>query len=89
MLPVIPETKRKEKEKNTEDPAGETWILRLYVAGQTPNSLTAFENLKKICETHLRGEYKIEIVDLLENPQLAEGDQIRAPGAQPRGAILR
>ena len=54
------------------------WILRLYVAGQTPKSVTAFANLKKICEEHLRGEYRIEIIDLLNNPQLAEGDQIIA-----------
>src|SRR5512140_3591317 len=52
--------------------------VRLYVAGQTPRSLAAFENLKKICEEHLAGEYHIEIVDLLVNPQLAKGDQIVA-----------
>ena len=54
------------------------WELRLYVAGQTPKSLTAFGNLKKICEEYLPGRYRIEVVDLLENPQLAEGDQIVA-----------
>ncbi len=54
------------------------WTLRLYIAGQTPKSLKAFENLKKICETHMRGEYSIEVVDLLENPKLAAGDQILA-----------
>lgn len=54
------------------------WTLRLYVAGQTPKSLTAFANLKKIADEYLHGEYLIEIVDLLENPQLAEGDQIIA-----------
>lgn len=54
------------------------WTLRLYVAGQTPKSITAFENLKRIAEEYLHGEYKIEIIDLLENPQLAEGDQIIA-----------
>jgi circadian clock protein KaiB len=53
-------------------------ILRLYVAGQTSRSLAAFSNLKKICEEHLDGRYKIEIIDLLENPQLAKGDQILA-----------
>ena len=52
--------------------------LRLYIAGQTPKSLTAFSNLKSICETYLRGEYQIEIIDLLKNPQLARGDQILA-----------
>jgi circadian clock protein KaiB len=54
------------------------WQLRLYVAGQTPKSLAAFANLKKICEEHLAGCYRIEIVDLLENPMLAKGDQIFA-----------
>ena len=52
--------------------------LRLYVAGQTPKSVTAFENLQRICETHLAGRYKIEVVDLLKNPTLAAGDQILA-----------
>lgn len=54
------------------------WELRLYVAGQTPKSLAAFANLKKICEEHLKGKYHIQVIDLLENPQLAEGDQILA-----------
>jgi circadian clock protein KaiB len=54
------------------------YILRLYVAGQTKKSLAAFANLKKICEEHLGGRYRIEIIDLLENPQLAKGDQILA-----------
>ncbi len=56
----------------------DTFILRLYVAGQTPKSLVAFANLKKICEEHLKGQYTIEVVDLLENPTLARGDQILA-----------
>lgn len=56
----------------------ETWELRLYVAGKTPKSVTAFDNLKKYCEEHLKGVYSIEVIDLLENPQLAEGDQILA-----------
>ncbi len=54
------------------------WELRLYIAGNTPKSLTALHNLKKYCEEHLKGEYKIEIIDLLVNPKLAEGDQIFA-----------
>ena len=54
------------------------WELRLYVAGQTEKSLAAFANLKKICEEHLAGKYRIEVVDLLQNPQLARGDQILA-----------
>jgi circadian clock protein KaiB len=54
------------------------WQLRLYVAGQTPKSLAAFANLKRICEEHLAGEFDIEVVDLIENPRLAKDDQIVA-----------
>lgn len=54
------------------------WTLRLYVAGQTPKSLTAFANLKAICEEYLQGRYTIEVIDLVENPRLARGDQIVA-----------
>ena len=54
------------------------WNLRLYVAGQTPRSLTAFKNLKDICEEYLKGQYHIEVIDLMENPTLARGDQILA-----------
>jgi len=54
------------------------WNLRLYVAGQTPRSLTAFKNLKDICEQYLKGKYQIEVIDLMENPTLARGDQILA-----------
>ncbi len=57
---------------------GEVWELRLYVAGQTPKSIQAFANLKRICEEYLAGKYRIEVVDLMENPQLAQGDQILA-----------
>ncbi len=55
-----------------------TYRLRLYVAGQTPRSVGAFVNLKKICEEHLNGRYELEVIDLLQKPQLAEGDQIFA-----------
>ena len=54
------------------------YVLRLYVAGQTTRSIAAFDNLKKVCEEHLAGRYRIQVVDLLENPQLARGDQILA-----------
>jgi circadian clock protein KaiB len=54
------------------------WELRLYVAGQTARSLQAFANLKRICEEHLANEYHIEVIDLIRNPQLAQGDQILA-----------
>jgi circadian clock protein KaiB len=56
----------------------EIWNLRLYVAGQTPKSLAAFANLKRICEEHLQGRYTIEVIDLVKDPQLAQGDQILA-----------
>ena len=65
------------KPKEPEE-SSDFWQLRLYVAGQTPKSLTAFGNLKKICEEHLSGKYRIEIIDLLKNPTLAKGDQILA-----------
>ena len=58
--------------------APEFWTLRLYVAGQTPKSILAFANLRRICEDHLAGHYRIEVIDLLEQPQLAQGDQILA-----------
>jgi circadian clock protein KaiB len=54
------------------------WLLRLYVAGQSPKSLLAMSNLQAICEDHLDGRYQIEVIDLLESPHLAEGDQIIA-----------
>jgi len=60
------------------EPSAAKWELRLYVAGQTAKSLVAFANLKRICEEHLAGEYHIEVIDLLKNPQLAAGDQILA-----------
>ena len=56
----------------------DTYVLRLYVAGTTPKCLTAFVNLKKLCEQHLAGQYQLEVIDLLENPALAGGDQILA-----------
>jgi circadian clock protein KaiB len=56
----------------------EKWELRLYIAGQTPNSILALKNITKYCKQHLEGKYVIEVIDLLINPQLAEGDQIFA-----------
>jgi circadian clock protein KaiB len=58
--------------------SAERWELRLYVAGQTPRAITAFANLKKLCERHLAGCYTIEVIDLLQNPTLAAGEQILA-----------
>jgi circadian clock protein KaiB len=68
-----PTRRRKPDHRNPE-----VWNLRLYVAGQTPKSIRAFANLKALCETHLKGRYRIEVIDLMENPQLARGDQIIA-----------
>ncbi|RBQ09888.1 circadian clock protein KaiB [Pedobacter miscanthi] len=64
--------------KKREKIVGKLYELRLYVAGRTSKSIVALENLKKICEEHLKGKYSIEVIDLLEKPQLAEGDQILA-----------
>jgi len=66
--------KKEKPGKTTKD----MWILRLYVAGQTPKAITAFTNLKKICEEQLGGKYSIEVIDLLKNPQLANEYQIVA-----------
>ena len=74
MKAVSPGKGKKAKTDATE----EIWNLRLYVAGQTQKSITAFANLKKICDEHLAGKYRIEVIDLLKKPQLAKGDQIVA-----------
>jgi circadian clock protein KaiB len=66
------------KKTKQPEPKKEMWLLRLYVAGQTPKSVSAFANLNKICKEYLAGKYQIEVIDLLENPQLAKGDQILA-----------
>lgn len=64
--------------KNPARPSEPEWVLRLYVAGQTPKSLVAFANLKKLCEEHLANRYVIEVIDLSKQPQLAQNDQIVA-----------
>ncbi len=74
---VLGETAKRARRPARSGPR-KAWELRLYVAGQTPKSLTAFSNLQRICEEHLRGLYRIEIIDLIEKPQLAKGDQILA-----------
>jgi circadian clock protein KaiB len=76
-MPKIKEANNKSK-LPTKAGQEEFWELRLYVAGQTPRAVAAFSNLKKICEEHLKFKYRIEVVDLLKNPQLAKGDQILA-----------
>ena len=69
-------TARKQPRKTAADP--ELWILRLYIAGQTERARAALANLERICEEHLKGKYRLEIVDLTQNPTLASGDQILA-----------
>ena len=71
-------TKTRARPRNPALRKPEIWKLRLYVAGQTPKSIRAFANLKVLCEEHLKGRYRIEVIDLMENPQLARGDQIIA-----------
>jgi circadian clock protein KaiB len=85
MSPAVKKTsvseaapKAKARVKKEAPSKHEWWELRLYVAGQTPRSVEAFTNLKRICEEHLHGRYRIEVVDLLLNPTLARGDQILA-----------
>ncbi len=79
-MPDTNQTAAQPDDVNASSPTGsdEIWELRLYVAGQTPKSLAAFANLKKLCEEHLAGKYRIEVIDLIENPRLARGDQILA-----------
>jgi len=74
----LQELAEKAGKKDPTKSENDVWELRLYVAGQTPRSLAAFANLKKICEEHLEGRYNIEVVDLIKHPQLAAGDQILA-----------
>jgi circadian clock protein KaiB len=72
-------TAKPKKGASTDKPdPDKAWDLRLYVAGQSPKSVRAFANLKRICEQHMSGRYRIEVIDLLKNPQLAAGDQILA-----------
>ena len=70
--------KKSAKPKKTTSKAKKLYQLRLYVAGQTPKSLRAFENLKRICEEHLAGRYNLEVIDLIKQPKLAKDDQILA-----------
>ena len=71
-------TENTKPETHLEKPMRDEWVLKLYVAGQTPKSITAFKNLKAICEEQLKGQYEIEVIDLLVNPQLGRDDQILA-----------
>ncbi len=71
-------TRKRHARKARRPAAVAEWELRLYIAGETAKSMDAFANLQKICEENLKGRYRIEVVDLLKNPQLARGDQIVA-----------
>jgi circadian clock protein KaiB len=72
---MLTEEKSAKTQKNK---VSEVYLLKLYVAGQTPRSIAAFENLQKIGEEYLKGKYKIEVIDLFKNPKLAKGDHILA-----------
>ena len=74
----MPKVKSKESSGVPNGRSKKEWELRLYVAGQTSRAVTAFANLRKICEEHLAGQYAIEVIDLQKKPQLARGDQIVA-----------
>jgi circadian clock protein KaiB len=78
MKAMVPDKNRKSAPHAAVNQSTAEWKLRLYVAGQTPKSLTAFANLRRICEEHLAGRYEIEVVDLLKHPELAQTDQIIA-----------
>lgn len=78
-MTIAPKKRAAEQPKaNAKQAGSDSWELRLYVAGQTPKCIRAFSNLKQICENHLAGKYSIVIIDLLQDPQLARGDQIIA-----------
>ena len=78
MKPKKGNSDKRTKKGNPVKTVNEKWVLRLYVAGKSPKALTAFANLKKICEEQLGGKYSIEVIDLLINPQLGNEDQILA-----------
>ena len=78
MKPKKENSDRRSKKEKAVNAAKDMWVLRLYIAGKTPKALTAFTNLKKICEEQLKGKYSIEVIDLLVNPQLGSEDQILA-----------
>lgn len=71
-------TSDSESNTNGTGESSEVWNLTLYVAGQTPKSIEAFTNLKELCETHLKGKYIINVIDLVQNPELAKEDQVLA-----------
>ncbi len=77
-IPGRPRPKRPPTGRRRSADTADKWILRLYVAGQTPRSLAAFANLKRLCDDHLANRYSIEVIDLVRQPQLAQGDHIVA-----------
>ena len=79
MRATAPENNRKRPAQPATNESAAEWKLRLYVAGQTPKSLSAFANLRRICEEHLAGRYEIEVIDLLKHPELAQGPDRDSP----------
>ncbi|MDB6085015.1 MAG: circadian clock KaiB domain protein [Gammaproteobacteria bacterium] len=78
MVRTLPARRRQQRKSPAEKAGVVEWDLRLYVAGRTAKCIAAFNNLQKLCEEHLAGQYHIEVIDLLKNAQLAKGDQILA-----------
>jgi circadian clock protein KaiB len=78
MKPNQPEQALNPANTPADSSPDDQWILRLYVAGQTPNAIAAFKNLKTVCEEELEGKYMIEVIDLIQNPRLCHDDQILA-----------
>ena len=76
--PALPKLNGDDVAGDGREQKSDTYVLRLYIAGQTPKSIAALANLKKICEEYLKGRYQLQVVDLLKSPQLARGDQILA-----------
>ena len=78
MKPKKENSDKRVKNEKPDSSANDMWVLRLYIAGQSPKAITAFNNLKKICEVQLKGQYSIEVIDLLKDPQLGSEYQILA-----------
>jgi circadian clock protein KaiB len=86
--PSRSKTRLVERKERPAKAKSDAWVLRLYVAGQTPKGITAFKNLKVICEEQLKGKYQINVIDLLKKPQIARDDQILAIPTLVRRAPL-
>jgi circadian clock protein KaiB len=78
VIKLATKTRKRQPKPRRAAAAGVLWDLRLYVAGRTPKSVAAFDNLQRLCEEHLKRKYRLEVIDLVNQPQLAKGDQILA-----------